>query len=615
MMLPWLTQPVSLHSSRDPGMCMMTPEQCAYKSRYWVYWYEADHRYALPTIALILCTILLFSAIRALNLLVPATWTRSSPWRRAAAASRWASYRRWRFGSWRTQSLGVYMLGLVGLVFFAAMTLAAKPYYWPNSRDQELSYGGSPPIATRAGWMALGCLPFVIILPTKANVVATLVGTSPENLIVWHNWLAWAMFALALIHTFPFIVYRIWTGDIVMEWNMGGIWVTGVVALLAQTWLTFFSIRWIREKYYEIFKATHFFAALVFVVFFFFHCDFRLTSWDYFIAAAVLYVSSWLYSQCRIYFEHGFGHTARLTLETNDMLRIAVDTNAEWGPGQHVYLRFLSMGVHAFTSHPFTVCSLPGSEQTVESRKRNQMVFYIQGRGGLTGRLAALARNNPGASVRVLLDGPYGGMQSRWFGEFDHAVVIGGGAGAGFTLGVAQHYLQRQETNPGKPSKLTLVVSSRDPGMRRWYLDEVARITSARQMEMDHMEPKDGLADSQTAFALHIHETGPPQASATSSATDDEQSVSKPIYQDKSYETQDVHLPGVDLHVEQGRPDLMALGRQAAGVNGSSVALVVCGPGSMLHDVGQVAASAQIAVMKGDAGPSEVWLHQESFSS
>jgi ferric-chelate reductase len=38
------------------------------------------------------------------------------------------------------------------------MTLGPKPYYWPT----DASYGGSPPLATRAGWMALGLLPFVL---------------------------------------------------------------------------------------------------------------------------------------------------------------------------------------------------------------------------------------------------------------------------------------------------------------------------------------------------------------------------------------------------------------------------------------------------------------------
>lgn len=54
------------------------------------------------------------------------------------------------------------------------------------------------------------------------------------------------MFVLALIHTFPFIVFHVWKGDLVVQWSSGGIWVTGVVAIIAQAWLTFMSIPWIR---------------------------------------------------------------------------------------------------------------------------------------------------------------------------------------------------------------------------------------------------------------------------------------------------------------------------------------------------------------------------------
>lgn len=41
-----------------------------------------------------------------------------------------------------------------------AMTLGPQPYYWPNTTT--LSFGGSPPVATRTGWMALACLPFLV---------------------------------------------------------------------------------------------------------------------------------------------------------------------------------------------------------------------------------------------------------------------------------------------------------------------------------------------------------------------------------------------------------------------------------------------------------------------
>lgn len=84
------------------------------------------------------------------------------------------------------------------------------------------------------------------MLATKANPISLLTAISHEKLIDWHKWIAWAMFILALVHTFPFVVYHMWKGDIVEQWNDGGIWVTGVVALIAQAWLTFASIPWLR---------------------------------------------------------------------------------------------------------------------------------------------------------------------------------------------------------------------------------------------------------------------------------------------------------------------------------------------------------------------------------
>jgi len=84
------------------------------------------------------------------------------------------------------------------------------------------------------------------VLGAKANPITALTGISHEKLNVWHNWVAWAMFVLALVHTFPFIIYHEWKGDLVKSWMDGGVWVTGVVAIIAQAWLTFMSIPWIR---------------------------------------------------------------------------------------------------------------------------------------------------------------------------------------------------------------------------------------------------------------------------------------------------------------------------------------------------------------------------------
>lgn len=122
------------------------------------------------------------------------------------------------------------------------MSFGPNPYYWPTNAD----YGDSPPLATRAGWMALGLLPFVLALSAKANLISASTGIPHEKLQVFHHWTSYAMFVLALIHTFPFIVYHVWKGDMVKQWKTNVVYWTGVVAIVAQAYLTIMSLPFIR---------------------------------------------------------------------------------------------------------------------------------------------------------------------------------------------------------------------------------------------------------------------------------------------------------------------------------------------------------------------------------
>ncbi|CEN59848.1 hypothetical protein ASPCAL02289 [Aspergillus calidoustus] len=603
MSLPWLDQPVMLHSSRDPGECTMTPEQCAYKSRYWVFWYEADHRYALPTVAFFLVAIALFTLGHGAAAYTPRRLNRTTGWARITALFRFLSYRSWRVAGWNTQSLGGLLLAGAGVVFFLAMTLGPRPYYWPNTR--EISFGNSPPIATRAGFLALACMPFLFALGAKSSPITTLTSISSEKLNIWHAWVGWAMYVLALVHTFPFIVFHIWKGDIVSEFKTGGVWVTGVIALLAQTWLTLLSIPWIRNRYYEFFKAGHYLAAIIFFIFFFIHCDFRMSSWDYFIATGVLYALCWGYAFCKTYFEHGVGHRAALFKETDHTLKIAIETDMEWRAGQHIYLRFLTGGMHVLSTHPFTICSVS------EEGRRNTLVFYVRPRGGLTARLLKMAEKQPGISVPVLLDGPYGGLPAhRSMSSFERSVVVGGGAGAGFTLAMIEEFMQglslAQDVAAG--AGMEVIVSSQDPELRTWYLEALKEI-----------EAKYPDVDKTVRIAVSIHQTGSRETSASPtveakndlalSATDQpskeiNSSVDDPIASDLS-----------SISFAHGRPNLPTKIASVVGEAGaSSVGIVVCGPSSMSHDVASAAAAAQTRIIGGKTAVKDVFLHQESFS-
>ncbi|CAK7221663.1 hypothetical protein SBRCBS47491_004605 [Sporothrix bragantina] len=612
----WLTSPVQLHSSRN-HTCKLTPEQCAYDGRRWVNWYLADLVYARGATYFFVAGIAVFAFSYGLTRLLPASSRRKPVWLRSLAAIRALSYpnvARLRVFGWSSPSLGVCLLGAAGTAFFLGCVLGPQPYYWPNTAT--VHYGDSPPLATRSGYLAIGCLPFILVFGSKANLVTAVTGVAPEKLIIFHLMAAWGMFVLALLHTFPFIVYGASVpGSLSENWNASAQWPTGVVALVAQAGLTFLSLPFVRHRAYEVFKGLHFTLALVFVVFLFIHCDYTLTSWDYFIAAGALYLASLLFAMGRTYFQHGL-RSARLELVSEHTLKISIaagektekaDTKRSfsWRPGQHVYLRFVTGGLHALAAHPFTICSSPESDH-------GHAVFYIRPRGGLTGRLAALARKQPNTTVPVFLEGPYGGVPHRWDEGFDSTLVVAGGAGAGFALGLVEDWVQRFH---GQQKTLMAVVSSRDPGLRGWFVEELQKIGARYD--------GDGLAGVQVVLhatgavnveeSRHVHEEA---------ASDNEKEVSVPV---------DVAEAGgegggpsssssgrLDIVYRRGQADLPALVRSLAtsGLTGRShVGVAVCGPSSMAHDVSAACAAEQQRILTGGSGAVEVWLHQEGFTN
>ncbi|KAK8075391.1 hypothetical protein PG997_010054 [Apiospora hydei] len=617
MPLPWLDQPIMLESSRM-DMCELTPEQCTWSRSRFRNWYIADLVYGLGTlyffIGVIAACMISFWASR----LVVGSSRKRSSWRKLLGAFRYLAYRRYKMAGCLTPSVGVVLLLASGALFFLAMTLGPGPYYWP-----DIMYGSSPPIATRAGWMALACLPFILILSTKANMIATLTGVSHEKLIIFHNWTGWAMFVLSLVHTFPFIVVHIQQGDMVMQWNMSIFYWSGVVALVAQAYLQFMSLSFIRNRFYEFFKATHMLAALIFVLFLFFHCDYTLTSWHYFIAAGVLYTLSFLYSQIRTYSEFGFGLRATFDMVSDTTMRITVPARTTWQPTQHMFLRFVALQAHALTSHPFTICSVPAATSPLTDEKSN-LVFYVQARKGVTGRLAKMAAARGGCTVPVLIDGPYGGIKGKPLSSYDDNLIVACGAGAPFSLGLVMDALLLRRAFAAKADagvvtlpNVEVLIATRDPQFVQWYCEALT----------DFME-SNGLPIDLQGIRISLFQTGgsgnsrSPTAMSTTSTTpdNDAEAREKSAVSDTKVSSSSSHSgnsssKSLQLEIRSGRPDIGAMVRQATRRPNVSLALVACGPGGVVEEVQAAAAEAQLRILgSGNEGAREVYLHTEHFS-
>ncbi|RTE81724.1 hypothetical protein BHE90_003793 [Fusarium euwallaceae] len=617
---PWLDKPLIFSGNYREYECMFNEtSQCEYQEGYWRFWYEADHRYALPTVALFLASILIFALVYVAGSLTPRRVQQTRSVTMIKALYRCLSYRTLRIPTldWNSAPIGLLALAAVGTIFFFAMTLGPKPYYWPNT--DEVDYGSSPPIATRTGWMALACLPFVIATSSKTNFITLVTGVSHERLQTFHRWISYAFFVLSLIHTFPFIIYNIDKGMMVDMWKTTVFYWTGVVALIAQAWLTFASWGPLRSLCYEWFKFAHFVAALVFVLFLFFHCNGTLTAWDYFAATGVLFSLSWLYRQTRIYFEHGISHHAELTLASNGFIRVSVPTKATWTVAQHYFVRFMGLGPHALTLHPFTACSLPPRD-TRSGFSESELVFFIRPRGGFTARLAHYTELKTNTKMRVLLDGPYGGVDATAIGDSQHMLVIAGGSGAGWILPFITAYLDHQVqagslTDEDSPRSLKVILATRNFLTATWFEEEVQHLLTSRSEA------------STSGLEVEIYYTGSEenqgnltQTGQFSKASDHpekaSQSTHTPVTPTSDTDEGQKTTPSLKPSIQhfKSRPGLAVKVEEEARSSGAgqSLGVFVCGPLSMQSDVSTAVAREQLRIAK--RGTGDILLHLEHFS-
>lgn len=130
----------------------------------------------------------------------------------------------------------------------------------------------------------------------------------------------------------------------------------------------------------------------------------------------------------------------------------------KWNPGQHVFVRFMDLGLgplHWFSSHPFTVVSLP---------RDGKVELVLKVHGGITAALAKKAVGRGGKAAvqtRVFVDGPYGGLPIDLKG-YDRVMLLAGGSGSTTIVPVLNDLVARSTGQ-----KLDFLVSVRDRGAFR----------------------------------------------------------------------------------------------------------------------------------------------------
>lgn len=337
----------------------------------------------------------------------------------------------------------------------------------------------------------------------------------------------------------------------------------------------------------------------------------------------------------KTYFDHGIRRRATITRVSEYALRVDVPVGPfmRWTPGQHVFLRFLTLGLHGLTAHPFTVCSLPDADKLL-GEPQSVMTFYVKPRGGFTGRLAAKAAQSGGGSltVPVLLEGAYGGVHGRPMTTYDRALVVACGSGAGFSLPFAMQWVQaaaRRTSNNGggggvkgvtmttttaAQRKMTVLIATRDERIVEWYETALNEFCRQQRLEMPTTAVLEVLVYLTSSYSSSTGSLSGQEEKKRNVGDDNDGESRTPATTTTPPPMS--HDSGI-FKVYHGRPHIREIARGVTTEenDASSVGMAVCGPAAVLQEVREEAAEAELRIVKSPsgAGLKEVYLYSEVF--
>ncbi|KAG8773150.1 hypothetical protein FRC12_002697 [Ceratobasidium sp. 428] len=292
--------------------------------------------------------------------------------------------------------------------------------------------------SNRAGFMALSLLTPTFLFASKNSPAALLLGKGYEKLNWVHRWAGRLLFLMATTHGSLWINNRIRNGQGELL-RTGTKEREGMAAYGTLCMIVLLSLRPVRAYAYQFFYMTHILGYMVFFIMICYHTP---------------YAEPWIFPPITFW---GLDLVIRLvrfrlkdaylTSVDQQMTLIRIpDVQGGWMAGQHVRLRVFFDG-RPFESHPLTILNADQATTVLPRSSPTSTGITLGARavGNWSRALNRLASENvSGGDVRVsvMLDGPYGGL-SLDLGDFESVLLVAGGSGATFTLGILDDIVGR----------------------------------------------------------------------------------------------------------------------------------------------------------------------------
>ncbi|KAK0656233.1 hypothetical protein B0T16DRAFT_424858 [Cercophora newfieldiana] len=314
--------------------------------------------------------------------------------------------------------------------------------------------------ADRAGLVFIVNLPLLYLLGAKNQPLRWLTGYSYEALNIFHRRVGELMCLEAVIH---FISMVLWQFVIAPEWirvltKTREYWVhpiilCGLGAFVSYELLYFTSLGSFRQRWYELFLATHAFLQAAALVFLYFH--YPITRLWVLLSLCIFLVDRFMW---RFWLKRSHVTADLSILEDGETYLVSADWGIPplpptqsrwwwptfskrqsvvygWEPTDHVFLTVPALGRSFYLqAHPFTIASAaPGTGTELSAGKHAWLSLLVRAHDGFTAELLRYAETH--ARVPIILDGPYGSTHAlEMLRASGCAILVAGGSGIAVTF-------------------------------------------------------------------------------------------------------------------------------------------------------------------------------------
>ncbi|KAI5117123.1 hypothetical protein M0805_007970 [Coniferiporia weirii] len=441
--------------------------------------------------------------------------------------------------------------------------------------------------SVRLGWIATSQIPVAIALGTKNNLVGMLVGMGYEKLNFFHRCVGTTVFIFANLHAVGYLYKWAFADTLATEFSESSN-IHGLVSLIGVEMLYFGSAGFIRRRAYPLFLSMHVVGNILLLASL---CHHKAGCVNWVLIAGGIYVLDHLVRlvKSRVC-------TARIsTVPELGVTRVELPTIRKgWRAGQHVRLRVLSMemgGIGWSVAHPFTIANVS------DSASGQGLVLLVKKAGRWTNNLYEAA-NRAGyyaseegyeaqRDMRVIVEGPYGGLGNMVMSSFSAAVLVAGGSGITFALSQAEDLVTA--VREGKSALKSIDVI--------WITQDVA-----------------SLSPLIPTFSAMIESIAPIPGVLLKISVFCSRAYARPMEKDSSTSAYIASLEP-SLSVQAGRPALprmldATVRRTSALQHARGVAVGVCGPAKLAEDV-QMAGREIESELRSACGGLEI--HEEVF--